>query len=425
MPSRTAARATLIGWWNWWQSPTGRLLAVLGPFQIFAGGTSLFALGVMGPAIYADTGWNRALVFSGLTVALLSSAIISPIIGHRIDRIGGKPIMITGTIINALACIAMSAVTNIYAYLAVWIMVGIAMRMFLFDSTFATVVQRVPADQNRVAISTVAIFGGMSATIFWPLGHALITAFGWRATYLIFAALNLFVALPMLLYALRRQPSPPRPSASTRDKPAASSQETPPLLTGRARILALTLFSVVLGASAFMMGALTVHMIGIIEATGIAAALAVTIASLKGAAQAIGRLWEILFASHLSPMTVARISLALAPIAFIILMASGSSVSAALLFTLTIGASHGLITIVRGTLPLVLFGREGYGAVLGLLATPYLLLNALAPLLLAFVIDIWGYGPTTTILLAVAIVAALAMEIMAHWYARYQASPKP
>ena len=44
--------------------------------------------------------------------------------------------------------------------------------------------------------------------------------------------------------------------------------------------------------------------------------------------------------------------------------------------TLVMGASQGVITIVRGAVPLALFGTQGYGAVLGLIATPIVVVNA-------------------------------------------------
>ena len=57
-------------------------------------------------------------------------------------------------------------------------------------------------------------------------------------------------------------------------------------------------------------------------------------------------------------------------------MLGGANFWTALAFTLLFGVSNGLVTIMRGAVPLALFGPKGYGAVLGILATPYLLLAA-------------------------------------------------
>jgi hypothetical protein len=82
------------------------------------------------------------------------------------------------------------------------------------------------------------------------------------------------------------------------------------------------------------------------------------------------------------------------------------------------GASQGVITIVRGAVPLALFGANGYGAVLGLLATPILIVNAASPTLFALIVDGWGWQAAEMVLLGAAAASWLAMEAMSRWYAK-------
>ena len=82
------------------------------------------------------------------------------------------------------------------------------------------------------------------------------------------------------------------------------------------------------------------------------------------------------------------------------------------------GASQGVITIVRGAVPLTLFGQAGYGAVLGLLATPVLLVNAAAPTLFALIIERWGWFAGQAVLVAASAASCAAMEVMSLWYER-------
>jgi hypothetical protein len=49
--------------------------------------------------------------------------------------------------------------------------------------------------------------------------------------------------------------------------------------------------------------------------------------------------------------------------------------------------ANGLITIARGTVPLALFGPVGYGTLIGRIAGPWLVMQAIAPLVLAFVAE--------------------------------------
>src|SRR5262249_24761163 len=82
----------------------------------------------------------------------------------------------------------------------------------------------------------------------------------------------------------------------------------------------------------------------------------------------------------------------------------------------------GVITIVRGAVPLALFGVQGYGAVLGVIATPVLVVNAAAPTVFAWIVDRWGWGVGRIALLIGCSAAWLAMELMSRWYERQRAA---
>jgi hypothetical protein len=180
----------------------------------------------------------------------------------------------------------------------------------------------------------------------------------------------------------------------------------------------MALFSLIVAASAVVFGALAVHLVPLLEAAGLAGAVAVTIASLKGVAQVAGRIWDLTLARKWHPIDVGRVSVAFIPLSFAVLMLGGSSFAFALAFTLVFGISNGLVTIMRGAVPLVLFGPKGYGEVLGILATPYLLLAAIAPAAFALIVERWGYGMGEAVLLGAGLVSFLAMEAMALWYRR-------
>jgi predicted MFS family arabinose efflux permease len=394
--------------------PATAAIVALGVTQIVAWGTTLYALGVLGRPIAADTGWSQGVVFGGLTVGLLVSSAISPLVGRLIDRRGGQLIMSVGSICIALGLVALSLVQDFCSYLAVWAFLGIAMRLSLYDAAFAALVQVTPS-RGRRAISYLTLFGGFASSVFWPIGHALNGAYGWRTTLLIFAALNLALCLPLHWLGLAR-----RETAEQAERVASSQAGAPPEqpLAGAARIMAMALFSVIVAASAVVFGALAVHLVPILQAAGIATATAVLIASLKGVAQVAGRIWDLTLARKWHPIDVGRVSVAFMPLSFLVLMLGGTSLATALAFTLLFGVSNGLVTIMRGAVPLALFGTKGYGEVLGVLATPYLLLAALAPGAFAIVVERYGYAAGEAILLGAGLFSFLGMELMALWYRR-------
>ncbi|MEM6499196.1 MAG: MFS transporter, partial [Pseudomonadota bacterium] len=400
----------------WFRSPTGAAVNALGITQIVSWGTTLYALAVLAGPIGADTGWSPSIVFGGLSIGLLVSGAISTWTGYLLDTRGARAIMSIGSILNALGLVALAYAPDKWTYLAAWAFLGISMRFTLYDAAFAALVQVTPRNGRR-AISFLTLWGGFASTVFWPIGHALNEAVGWRETCLIFAGLNLLVCVPLHWYGLARRETEELSEDKSNDGQPANNGE-PGYLKGAERTFAMLLFSIATSSYAFIFGAASVHLVALIEASGVAAATAVAIASVKGVAQVGGRVWEIVFAKNMRPINLARVPVWLMPVSFFILIGLAGGVGPALVFTVCFGAANGLITIVRGALPLALFGTEGYGQILGVLATPYLLINAVAPLAFALVIEYGGYELGQWTLLGFALISVTAMEILGIWYNR-------
>ena len=399
--------------------PATHAILALGITQIIAWGTTLYALGVLGKPIAADTGWSQGLVFGGLTIGLLVSAGVSTLVGRAIDRRGGQKIMVLGSLLMAAGLIWLALVETPYAYLAAWAFLGVSMRMCLYDAAFAALVQVTPS-RGRRAISYLTLFGGFASSVFWPIAHSLNAAYGWRTTLLIFAAINLCVCLPLHWIGLARRENQAQAEVAAATAPASAAAAPP--LEGPARMLAMLLFGLIVAASAIVFGAMAAHLVPVLEASGLAAVAAVWIASLKGVAQVAGRIWDLTLARKWHPIDVGRVSIAVMPLSFLVLLLGGANFMAALAFTLLFGISNGLVTIMRGAVPLALFGPKGYGEVLGILATPYLLLAAVAPAAFALVVERYGYAVAEAIMFAAGLCSLLGMEVMAFWYRRRQPS---
>jgi hypothetical protein len=391
-------------------------VCALGIAQITAWGTSYYCLGVLAAPITADTGWSRSFVYLGFTVSLLVMGMISNSAGRAIDRYGPRLVMTLGTIVVSVGLYLLSWVTSQSAYLAVWALLGFGMRLSLYDAAFAALVHIVPS-RGRQAISYLTLFGAFASTVFWVVGHYLNEDGGWRHTLAVFATINLGVCLPLIWIALWRKEGVSR--AMHGDAGAQRSSESP--LEGSRRVTAIVLFALVMSLNGFVFSVLAVQLVPLLEGSGLATAVAVWIASLKGFAQFGGRVVEIVAARNLHAMSVARIAIGVLPISLLILVLSGGGLYAAVAFTLLMGASQGVITIVRGAVPLALFGVRGYGAVLGRIATPVLLVNAASPTLFASIVDAWGWPAAQIALLTASIAAFIAMEQMSRWHRRSRA----
>jgi MFS family permease len=392
-------------------------VVALGITQITAWGTSYYCLGVLAGPITRDTGWSRGFVFLGFTVALLVMGLVSNAVGRAIDRRGGRAVMTLGTVLVSIGLFALSHARSEPVYLAVWAFLGLGMRLCLYDAAFAALVQVAPS-RGRQAISYLTLFGAFASSVFWVLGHALEEQLGWRQTLVVFSLINLAVCLPLHWFGLARRESDRRAGPAGALVP---SSDGPPL-AGTTRSIAIALFALIMSLNGFVFGVISVQLVPLLEAAGLATAAAVWVASLKGVAQFGGRVVEIVFARNLRAITVGRIAIGILPPALALLLAGTGRLPLVVAFTLVMGASQGVITIVRGAVPLALFGAKGYGAVLGVIATPVLVVNAASPTVFAWIVDRWGWGTGRVSLLVACSAAWLAMELMSRWYERQRAS---
>ncbi|MCC7274684.1 MAG: MFS transporter [Alphaproteobacteria bacterium] len=371
-----------------------RTVLALGLSQLVGWGVTYYLVGVLGPAMAADLAWPPSLVYGGFSAALVAMGLVSPWVGAGLDRWGGRPVMAAGSVLAAVGCAVLAAAASVPAYYAAWVVLGLAMRMTLYDAAFAALA-RIGGPWARGAISQITLLGGLASTAFWPIGHLLETAFGWRGAALAYAGCAL-LTLPLHLAIPAGRWAAPAPAA----RPAAAPVRAGALPAG-------FLYGLIVTLGAFLNSAMSSLMIGILAGLGVAAGLAVWISTLRGVGQSAARLAEILFGGRMHPLTLAVLAAAILPPAFLAGLLSGSLTTAAIAFALLYGAGNGLLTIVRGTAPLVLFDPGRYGAVAGRLVAPSFLFSAAAPLAYALVLEHWGEAA------ALHLSAALATVVLA------------
>jgi hypothetical protein len=286
--------------------------------------------------------------------------------------------MTIGSLIGALGLVLIGHTIDRVSYCAVWVVLGIGMAANLYDSAFATL-GRIFGVGARAPITALTLAGGFASTVSWPATHFLLEAVGWHGTYLVYAALLAFISAPLHALALPR-------GRFEVDLVTRSDAPPPPAVLppyGLPFILVASAFAMY----AFVPSGLSAHLLAIFARTGIDSGTVVWIGALFGPAQVGARLIEFAFGRNLHPLWVARFALSVLLCAFAMLALLGVSVPVAAAFALMFGGANGLVTITRGAVPLALFGASGYGRLMGRLAGPFLLVQAAAPLVMAFVVD--------------------------------------
>jgi MFS family permease len=377
----------------------------LGLSQLILWGITYYLIGGFGELIVADLNWSRDAVYGGFAVALVVMGLTSPVAGRAIDRHGGRKIMILGSLISALGCFGLALSHDLLSYYASWIVLGFAMRLTLYDAAFAALA-RIGGPQARKPMAQITLLGGLASTTFWPIGHILSEYLGWRGA--VFAYAGIALATVPLHLALPNERHETRPADH-----AATPPSRPLAVTKRQIVIASALYMVVTATTNFLNAGMSAQMIAILSGLGLAASAAVWISTLRGIGQSAARLCEVLFGQRIHPLTLDVIATAILPFCFIVGLFSSHSAEAAIAFALLYGIGNGLITITRGTLPLVLFDHRTYGTFVGQLIAPSFLFSAAAPITYAAVMD--RFGPHAALYLSAALatitlLAALALK---------------
>ena len=343
------------------------LVGALGIAQIVSWGTLFYAIGVLGPAMQRDLGVSQLFVFGAFTAGLLVSGALAPAAGRLVDARGGRVVLSTGSVLGALAMAILAAAPSAAVMVLGWLVAGAAMAACLYDPAFATLSQHT-GERYRRAVTVLTLYGGFASTVFWPVSQLLMDAWGWRATFGIYAAMNALLCLPIHLLCV-----PGRAVAAGR---AAPAQADPPAAHRDPR---LPWINAAFALATFVFGVVAVHMIGLLTAAGLTASEAVGLSMLVGPMQVAGRLVELRFARRVRAVAVGFVAFALMLLALVTLFGVRGFGALAVLFVVAYGCGNGLLTIVRGTAPAELFGREGLGALLGHLSRYASFAKALAP----------------------------------------------
>lgn len=379
------------------------LLAGLALTRIIGWGSIYYSPSVLAGYFQREIGLGPATIFSGITILLVIGAVISPMLGRHLDRRGTRQAMALGALISALGLALLALAQGPVSYLATWFVIGVGHAMQLANTGNVTVAQLM-GERTRRVIGLMMLVTGLASSVFWPLTAWLSADYGWRACLFVFAGIQLVIVLPIHLAipAYRAKPlADPGPSMM----PTEEQGRVPP---GRRRPI-FWLLALSFSASGLVSWGLPLHIIGLMQGAGIAGASAVAIASLSGPATMVARAVDAVAGERLAVEKVALAGLVFGPVACLLLALAPGSSTVAIIFVMLFNAAMGVIAVARATLPLALFGRNGFGAMLGRLTVPQNLTFAAAPLLFALMVERLGASGTLVVSAVIQSLALLAM----------------
>lgn len=394
----------------------GPLLLGLALTRIIGWGSTFYSPSVLVGAFDREIGLNAEIVFGGITILLITGALVAPAIGRILDREGTRRSMCIGAVICALGLGVLSLAQGPVSYLASWFVIGLGHAMSLANTGNVTISQLM-GERTRRVIGLMMLVTGLASSVFWPLTAVLMNAFGWRMTLLIFAGMQLVIVLPIYAAIPRyRRASAPAASSATVQGPASAGEHGS--VPVQARRAAFWLVALAFSASGLVSWGLPLHLISLFQEAGLTQAEAVWVATLSGPATLAARAIDATLGERLPAEKVALFGLLLGPVLCLTLPLVTMTITAAAIFIALFSAALGVISIARATLPLALFGRNGFATMLGKLTVPQNMTFAAAPLLFAVMVERLGAGPTLMISAAIQAIGFAAMFALVRMVAR-------
>lgn len=376
------------------------LVAALGATQVIGYGSLYYAFPILAPAVAQEFDVGEPLLFGLLSAGLLLGGLAAPTLGGLIDRIGAGRVMTAGSLVMALLLALLAAAPNIHVFGGLTLLIELFSFAVLYDAAFALLAQKRPGD-TRKAITRLTLIAGFASTIFWPLSGFLVEAVGWRGTQAIFAASHLLCAA--LHWGLGKLPV--TETGLPRTEAGADPQPALPVMTAAVARRAFWLLALGFALTGMAISAVTVHLVEILRALDLGE-MAYIAAMVMGPSQVAVRVMDATVWRDRHPLFIALLSASgiAAAIALLLLpgLVPGLAQPTAFAFAAILGAGAGLSSIVRGAVPVALFGASGLGLRLGRLAAIRNLLGASAPFLFA-----WAAAHS----MSLAVGAALALSL--------------
>jgi predicted MFS family arabinose efflux permease len=353
-----------------------RLTIALGSAQLLAWGSSYYLMATLGRPMARSFGVDPTWVYASFSVALLIAAFLGPQVGRYIDKNGGRRVLIGSNLAFAASLLLMAMAPAPWVLMLAWVLLGASMPLGLYDAAMATMV-RFRGLRSRSGIVGITLIAGFASSVSWPLTALIEGHWGWRAACAFWALLHLTVGLQIHRRYIPRYiaepPAPPDPLAPVVVAPAG----TPPLV--------FALLVVAFTASGFVFAAMATHLPQMLIESGVPPAAAVGAAALVGVTAVLGRLLETGLLRRFHPLVSGYVAASLHPLGAGFLLLLGAPFAA--FFAALHGAGIGLMTIVKGTLPLQLFGPHGFGRRAGFLEAPSRVVQAATPLLFGLALE--------------------------------------
>lgn len=369
------------------------LVAVLGVTTVVSYGTTQYFFGVVLIPIQHDLGSTRGAISGGYSLSFLIAGVLGVPVGGLIDRRGARLLMAAGSLLGAACLLLLSRATELWQFYLYWGGgLGLSMALTLYPVSF-TVITNWFQRRRGSALAALTLVGGLSAPVFVPFAGLLVARLGWRETMVVFAAVQLAIALPLHGVLLRRHPEDmgllPDGAAGPGGPDRRTFRDSGSSVAEALRSLGFWTLTLSFGLAAFGQSVVLAHQVAYMIGRGFDPVLAAGLAGLVGVASLPGRLVFNLLGERFGPQPMLVICTLLQASGALLLATAGSRFWL-WAYVAVYGAAFGAVSPLRASTMADQFGRRSYGAITAAGGLPIAFLGASGPLLAGVLYDRLG-----------------------------------
>ena len=370
-------------------------------------GTLFYSFTIMSTQIQNEFSWSKSFVFGIFSLGILLGGFLAPVVGKLLDNHGARVIMTAGSFLCFLGLFSISLIQNEWQYIFSILFLEVVSTLVLYESAFVAFSQ-LAGNKARIPITQITLIAGFASTIFWPLISYLLSIMSWRDVYVTLGLFHIILAMPIHYFVLK----PNLLIDNHSDEKNLTNLQDSLNIQGEnqkeAKIYLILIFSLI----AIPVTVMQTHFMGLLAEFGFEMVSAVILGTIIGPAQVIARIVEIVFAKKISPLHSGFYSILLLCVGLMFLIFSGYSYYFALLFVIMYGAGQGLLAIIRGSIPLYLFGKTGYGKITGDINLYRNIVVATIPFGFALAMDIFGALSAVFMLIIISIISLILLYIL-------------
>jgi MFS family permease len=346
------------------------------------------SFGVFFNPMLDDLLWTRAVTSGAFSLSWIMQGLAAIFVGRVNDRLGPRIVITVCGVILGLGCLLMSQVSTIWQlYLFYGVVVGIGM-----SGSFVPLMSTVARwFVKRRSMMTGIVLTGMSAGILIasPVAIRLISAFGWRLSYIVLGSIAL-VALVLVAQLLRRDP------AQVKQRPYGENEGGKQEFVSETRSLSLResvhtrqfwLVSGMFFCFGFCVFSIMVHIVPHAIDLGIPSISAANILATIGGLSILGRIGLGSAADRIGNRQAFIIGFILMSAA-LFWLTSGKELWGLYLFAIIFGFAFGGCGASESPLVAGLFGLKSHGLILGVITFGFCTGAAVGPFLAGYIFDV-------------------------------------